>query len=232
MTPIDHDEVAGLMDDMVHDPAMVVPFVQALGDRLAGAVRQHLRELGRSDLARDPDEVQGLVWDAALFLQARAAAWTPGGALPWNWGFRGIRKLIADAIGHARADVEVDHLDLTPDASWAAAPAEVGLEDLEADPVVALLQRALVTIRCTERDRLVHIEYRRQSASGDRSPAHTVGAMFGLRADHVRQIDRRMRQRLAALAATDDEFAPLSDLAWITGRRSAPSDRRSPVMAA
>jgi hypothetical protein len=222
MTPIDRDELARLMGLMADDPAMIVPFLRAFGDRLAGVVRQHLRDLGRADLVTDRDEVDGLVLDVAFFLQERAAAWTPDGALPWNWGARGIRKLVADAIGHARADVEVDVLDLGPDTSWAAAPAEVGLEDLGADPVVALLRRALDTIP-KPRDRAVHVEYRRQVAAGDRSPAHTVGAMYGLRADHVRQIDRRARQHLARLAATDPEFAPLAGLPWITGRRSPAS---------
>ena len=60
----------------------MVAFVALTGDRLAGAIRHHLRQFGRRDLARDHDEVQGLVWDVALFLQARAGAWEPGGALP------------------------------------------------------------------------------------------------------------------------------------------------------
>jgi hypothetical protein len=215
MTTIDRDEVDRLMAAMAEDRAMVVAFVLAFGDPLAGVVRSHLRSLGRADLAADRDEVEGLVWDTALFLQERSGAWAPDGALPWNWGARGIRKLIADAIGHARAEVDLDGIHLPPTEEWMPAD-EIGLDDLAPDPVVDLLRRALTTIRCSDRDRVVHVEYRRQVAAGDRSPSQTVGAMFGLRADHVRQIDRRVRQRLAALAASDDEFAPLAGLPWIT----------------
>ena len=228
MTATDPDELAVLMGLLADDVAMVVPFVEVHGDRLAGVVRHHLRQLNRRDLAADHDEVQGLVWDVALFLQKHAGAWQPGHALPWNWAKRGIAKLIADAIGHARADVDVDVLDLTPDRPWAAETTEVGLEDLGADPVVDLLREALDAIGCSDRDREVHIEYRRQSGDGDRSPAHTVAAMFSLTPANVRQIDRRVRTKLQALAAADERFAPLADLPWLTGQRvvagAAPGD--------
>jgi hypothetical protein len=228
MTRIDHDELATLMADMADDVAKIVPFVQVHGDRLAGVVRHHLRQLNRRDLAADHDEVQGLVWEVALFLQQHAGAWQPGSALPWTWAKRGIAKRIADYIGHARADVDVDVLDLTPDRPWAAGTTEVGLEDLGADPVVDLLRRALDLIHCSERDRRVHVEYRRQSASGDRSPAHTVGALFDLSPANVRQIDRRVRAKLQALAGSDVRFAVLADLPWLTGQRSSGAAR--PVM--
>ncbi|HVN50929.1 MAG TPA: hypothetical protein VMT43_05825 [Acidimicrobiales bacterium] len=39
------------------------------------------------------------------------------------------------------------------------------------------------------------------------------------RPDHVRQIDRRVRPRLGELAATDEKFAALADLPWVTGAR-------------
>ena len=89
----------------------------------------------------------------------------------------------------------------------ASADRDVGLSDLAADPLVALLARALSQIDCRDRDRQVHIEYRRQWGSGDRSPASTVASLFGLRADHVRQIDRRVRTKLQVLAGSDPTYA-------------------------
>jgi len=216
MTANDHDELTEMMSLLACRETAVLAFVAAYGDRLRTVVRSHLRRLGRPDLARDGAEVDGLVWDVAVFIQRHAGSWRPGGALPWNWARRGIASLLAEAIGHARADLDVDQLDL------ALAPAELTGDDVELDdlagvPIVSLLLTALDQIPCSRRDRQVHVEYRRQCGAGDPSPSSTVGAQFGLRSDHVRQIDRRVRAKLAALAATDQKFAPLADLAWVTG---------------
>ena len=239
MSTVDPDELAWLMAAMADDQAMVIPFVAEFGDQLASTVRAHLCRFGRRDLARDHDEVTGLVWDVALFLQARAGAWAPGGARPWNWARRGIAKLVADAIGHARADVDLEALDHTRaeiergSAPDPVAPSiEVDLADLVGEPRVALLRRALEAIDCRRRDRLVHVEYRLQWAYGDPSPANTVGELFGLRPDHVRQIDRRVRTRLQALARGDATYAPLADLPWLTGLRPTPERDPNPGMAA
>ncbi len=59
------------------------------------------------------------------------------------------------------------------------------------------------------------MQYRIQKSLGDHSPAHTVGAEFGLSPDHVRQIDRRMRVRLSRLIDQDPRFAPLAELRWL-----------------
>ena len=232
MQTIDHDDLALLMDEMVDDQSLVIAFVAAYGEALAGTVRYHLVSLSRRDLAADPDEVQGLVWDVALFLQERAGAWQPGGALPWNWASRGIADLVSRAIGHARANVEIEVLDLAPAPSSLGAWDEVNLRDLVDDPTVALLVRALDQIVGSPRDRQVHIEYRRQAASGDMSPAHTVGAMFGLRPDHVRQIDRRVRMRLSDLALADATYGALIGLPWLTAGRAPMGHSPVPEMAA
>jgi hypothetical protein len=59
-----------------------------------------------------------------------------------------------------------------------------------------------------------------------------VAGQFGIRPDLVRQIDRRTRAKLAALAATDDKFASLQDLPWVTGRRPPPTGAPAAGMAA
>jgi hypothetical protein len=210
---------------MVDDLAMVVPFLDAYGDRLAAVVRRHLRDLGRDDLARDDDTVYGLVVDVALLLRDHAGAWRPdGGALPWSWAWSGIRALVVEAAGHARADVELDRLGERT-AAPISADAEVDLDELAARvPELDLLLEAIRELGLRDRDRRVHVEYRLQVALGDPSPAQTVGAEFGLTPELVRQIDRRVRARLQRLAATVERFAPIADLPWVTGRpvRRAP----------
>ena len=82
------------------------------------------------------------------------------------------------------------------------------------EPVVALLWTAIGAV-ASPRDRRVHIQYRLQKGMGDRSPAHTVAAEFGLQPDNVRQIDHRVRRKVRALIERDEVFAPLRDLYWL-----------------
>lgn len=218
---LDRTELARLLAAMVDDPAMVVPFLDAYGERLAAVVRRHLRDLGRDDLARDGDTVEGLVVDVALLLRDHGGAWRPdGGALPWSWAWSGIRALVVEVAGHARADVELDRLAEGTPAPVApvTAAAELDLDGLAARvPELDLLLEAIGELGLRERDRRVHVEYRLQVALGDPSPAHTVGAEFGLTPELVRQIDRRVRARLQLLAATVERFAPIAELPWVTG---------------
>ena len=220
MTDIDHDQLAELMARMPDDPAALFRFVDVHGGRLAAIVRSHLRSFGRHDLARDADEVQGTVWEVAFFLRERAAAWQPGGALPWTWARRGIRTVVANAAGHATADVDLEHLCAAPAPAASSADHEVDLDTLaDHHAALALLRDALGVITCSERDRDVHIEYRIQWSLGDPSPARTIGEAFGLDPRNVRQIDRRVRRSVQLLAAADARFAPLADLPWVTGTR-------------
>ena len=202
--------MAGLADDL----AAAVPFVATYGDHLAHVVRRHLFDLGRPDLARDADEVAGLVWDAVLVLHDNAGSWDPAGALPWTWAWRPLRSCVAAAIGHARADVEPDALALEAPAMGAAAE-----PDLEALALVhrelQLLFEALGEVPATEVQRQVHLEYRIQKAYGDPSPARTVAAQFGLTEANVRQIDRRVRVKLTTLVASDARFTPLRVIPWL-----------------
>lgn len=244
MTPIDRTALRAAMADLAVDDAAVIPFVQTYGDRLAALVRTTLIGFGRRDLAADPDEVAGLVWAVGFVLADRAAAWQPDGALPWTWARAAIRSRIARDIGHARADVEVDEVDV---ASGGGGPSTTptGEADLdlavlaERHPLLALLARALDELGCTERQRDVHLQYRFQKALGDPSPAHTVGAELGLRPDNVRQIDHRVRGRIVALAGRDDRFAPLLALPWLgdveagaTGRRDGEATDDVPASVA
>ena len=75
---------------------------------IARLVRTLLREMGRSDLARDRDEVTGLVFDACLVIADRAGGWRAGGAPPWVWARFAIRAEVARSIGHRCVELD-DH---------------------------------------------------------------------------------------------------------------------------
>lgn len=217
---IDHEELAAHMAAMAADPGRVFAFADRFDRELAAVVRRHLRELGRADLATDLAEVRGLVLDVAILLSGAAPSWRPGSALPWNWAARAVRSLVANAIGHARADVDVDRLDercsaeAAPLVSAAALPTDLASLACT-DPRFALLQEALVLAVANPRHRTVHLEYRVQVGLGDPSPSQTVAGQFGLSAANVRQIDRRARLALARLVAGEPRFAPLAAVPWL-----------------
>ena len=220
---IDRGELARSMARLADEVAMVVPFVADHGDRLADVVRRHLRDLGRPDLARDRDEVQGLVWDAALVLQANAGGWDPAGALPWTWAWRPIRSCVAAAIGHARADVEPDELALVAPSPGSGAT-EPDLERLAAEhDGLGLLLDALACVEATDAQRRIHLEYRIQKALGDPSPARTVATELGVGEANVRQIDRRIRVKLSRLVAADDRYRPLRAIPWLDAEILGPA---------
>ena len=214
----ERDDLAKAMAALVADEAMVVAFVATYGDRLANVVRKHLRELGRRDLTRDKAEVQGLVWDVALLLHDTGAAWDPAGALPWSWAHRPIRSRVALVIGHAQADIDPDRLD--EQLAGTAAPPLLGgavdFDDLaDADELLGLYRDALREVPVRDLHRRAHREYRIQKGLGDPSPSKTVGAELGLSEANVRQIDRRVRLKLAQLVATEPRFAALRAIPWL-----------------
>jgi len=220
-TTIDREQLARLMTNLAGDLGVLSEFIDAYGDRLAGVVRDILRGFGRYDLLGDRDEITGLVIEAALVIQGNASAWSPdGGALPWNWAHRGIVGAVVRVIGHPQVAVDEDDRLVSPDVHGGEGALDVPELALR-HRGIALLLEAIELVDASERDRQVHVDYRVQSLLGDPSPAHTVAHAFALTPVNVRQIDRRMRQKLAALAELDDRFAVLVDLPWITGRTTA-----------
>ncbi|MCC5952869.1 MAG: hypothetical protein JJU45_12335 [Acidimicrobiia bacterium] len=221
---IDHDELAAHMAAMAGDPTRVFDFLASFERELAGVVRRHLRDLGRGDLASDIEEVRGLVIDVAMLLSGAAGSWQPVGALPWNWASRAVRSLVAAAIGHARAEVDLDRLDCqeriaalsapSGDATGAALSVDVAAL-ARTDQRVALLTEALATAVANPRHRAIHLEYRIQAGLGDPSPSQTVAAQFGVSSANVRQIDRRVRVALAQVVAGNPRFAPLAVVPWL-----------------
>ena len=197
----------------VGDAAFIFTFIEHFGGHLAGAVRRIVAEMGRTDVLADNAEIDGLVHDAAFFVFDHAAAWQPdGGALPWVWAERGIRTLVATAVGH-RVVAEADDLE----AEVTTAPGcggDLGPDDL--GHLVALwpqLDLAVEAVRAVsnERDSGVFMQYRLQQRLGDQSPASTVAAMFGLSPANVRQIHHRVRRRLGPVLSSD-RYRPIADL--------------------
>lgn len=210
----EHDRIVELVDDF--------------GGQLRAAVHRHLRSFGRHDLVGRSDEVDFLVWTAALVLLDRATSWDPTGAMPWTWADKAIRSAIGQDIGHAT--LPFDDLDPYGDVSVEPPPprevaagspvapgTDDGLGELRAlgrrDARFYLLVEALDLVG-SARDRTAHVQYGVQKHLGDPSPAQTVGREMGLRPDHVRQIDRRMRVRLLRLAQNDPRYAALIGLGW------------------
>jgi DNA-directed RNA polymerase specialized sigma24 family protein len=215
MTETDRARLAELMARFADgDLGALVPFIHTFGGALARVIRRHLSDLGRWDVAGDRHQVDELVQECALELAERAGAWDPAGALPWVWADRAIRQIIIRYVGHPSVEFDPHRHDEV-DVTMCEAAIEVKFEDLvRRHPELDLLLQAIAQVG-SDRDRAVHLQYRIQKGLGDMSPAHTVGAEFGLAPDHVRQIDRRMRVRLAQLIERDPQYAPLAELRWL-----------------
>jgi len=208
-------EIMGLLAG--GDRAAAVMLYNEFGGRMAGGVRRRLRELG----IHTPGEqlVADLVMDACFELSDCASGWKPGGgALPWTWARRRIDAMIAKSVGIFTDPLDESVSEWLVDSSASAGCADdLGaaalLDGLAGrDGRVGLLVAAFAAAHVSERDRAVTLEYRLQGELGDASPANTVGAEFGLKPDHVRQIVKRTRTRLARLADGDGRFRPLADL--------------------
>jgi hypothetical protein len=219
MDSIDRDRLREVMAGMAAgDAAMLVAFVVEFGTPLRSVVRRTVFSYGRRDLLTDDADVTDLVTTAALEVFDRAAGWDPDGAPPWVWAERAIRAALAQRAGHALADVTPDDLDqqpvqLTLSRALDGDARRVLVRIAELEPRATMWWNAVGTIT-TDRNRNIYFEYEVQKALGDRSPAHTVGTIFGLTPANVRQIARRVRVRLTERIRTDAELAPLRDLRW------------------
>ncbi len=197
------------------DLAMVWALSTQFGEELARVIRRHLRSMGRLDVVTDPGRVEGMVIDVALWFFDHGAGYDPATSLPWVWADKPIRSLVAAEVGHRSVELDTVNEDR---ASAPAGPSGSAVAELRAladrEPSVALLIEAAEEVG-SERDALVHLEYRMQRALGDPSPSHTVADMVGLGAANIRQIDTRMRKKVARLISVDDRFRPLEELAWL-----------------
>lgn len=202
---------------IVGELEMVWALSTEFGSELARPVTRHLHSMGRGEVASDADRVGNLVMDVAFWFLDHGSAYDPSGSLPWVWAEKPIRSLIAAEIGHRSVAIDAAEFGsaVASIEEPSLEPAVVELRSLaELEPTVALLIEA-VEIVGSERDAKVHLEYRVQWALGDPSPSHTVASMAGLEAANVRQIDTRMRKKVARLANADERFGSLKELSWL-----------------
>lgn len=201
----------------VGDPAYLFTFAREFGPKVESVVRRMLTEMGRRDVLADAGELDQLVQDACWVIYERAAGWRPGGARPWSWAARAIRAELARAIGHRTVPMDDDGGEVPEPvpAPSVDGDAEVTFLSLaRRHPRVALLTEAVASVS-TPRDQRVVYEYWLQQELGDPSPSHVVAREFGLTPANVRQIDCRMRKRLAQVIASDARFAALEDVRWL-----------------
>ncbi len=199
------------------DAAFLFAFVEAFGPKVRWVVRSILEGMGRHDIVRNVDELDGLTLDACDVIFRRAGGWQPGGAAPWNWAFKAIRAEVARAIGHRVVELGTDEDRDGEVESHGDVVFDLAVDDLAVligrHPRVAVLDRAIRSVG-SERDQAVYWEYRIQQGKGDPSPAHTVGARFGLKPDNVRQLCRRHGKKVWSAIETDPAYAELRDHGW------------------
>ncbi|MDW3217118.1 MAG: hypothetical protein R8F63_00785 [Acidimicrobiales bacterium] len=198
------------------DAAFLFAFIEEFAPKVRWVVRSILEGMGRHDIVRNADELDGLTLDACDVIFRRAGGWAPGGAAPWNWAFKAIRAEVARAIGHRVVELD-DDFDGEVGSRSDVAAVDLSVDDLSVlisrHPRVGVLDRAIRSVG-SERDQLVYWEYRIQQGMGDPSPAHTVGARFGLKPDNVRQVCRRHGRKVWLVIETDPAFAELRDHGW------------------
>jgi hypothetical protein len=218
------DRLADLMARMAAgDRGATFLLAHEFGGPIGAAVRREAARRGVDHV--DRAEVDGLVIDVCVALDEIAGSWRPdGGALPWVWARHHVGRVVDRWLGQHADELTEVVLDRV-ERAHAAGPALGGAGDdllddaiglLEAiarrDRSCALLREALDASGTTRRDQRLLLEMCLQRSLGDRSPAVTVGAMYGLSTDSVRQQVKRARDRVRRLAAAEPRYAPLADL--------------------
>lgn len=200
------------------DRAAVFTLAAEFGGQIAAVLRRHLRDFGVDTVPAD--DLGGLVTDACLELRACASSWRPdGGALPWTWAERRLRVLVSGFVSVHADRIDGDRPEPVAEAVVVASrpegdEVEVLTELARQRPECALLLEALEQV-ASPRNRVIVLSVKAQAAAGDPSPAVTVAREHGLQPDAVRQVVKRVLDRLRALAAADDRFAPLAELALL-----------------
>jgi hypothetical protein len=199
-------------------------------------VRKRLRAtLHRLDVRYDVDDLDGMVIDAVLAIAEVAGAWRPGGAPPWVWAhhrvvgvvyrFVGIFATSLDALADGDCGEALGRLIVrghagapsTPARRAAFDPADVvsaaraALRGLASDRPDAALLDAALSETVSARDAALWLAVLDEREAGNRHPAVTVGARFGIRPEAVRKAVQRVGRRLRR-ATDDDRFAPLASL--------------------
>jgi len=165
---------------------------------LARIVRAEAR---RIDVRIGDDDVYDLTLDAAIDLGKLAPSWDPDGALPWVWARRRVTALVHHHVGTFADELDDSHLDLEAPRAVARveAPRQVLRDAARRHPAAHELEQRL-TAAASARDVEIWLGVQMEKAAGNRSPAVTVAADHGMRADAVRKVVQRVSQRLEEVA--------------------------------
>jgi DNA-directed RNA polymerase specialized sigma24 family protein len=208
--PARHTRTAALMAAMANrEPEALSDFITEYRPTLATIMRGHLADMG---WVYPPTEViDDLVVDATLELWTLAPAWrVDGGAAPWVWASKRLRRLAASYLGqHSLVIDESDPADTSSEQNAAG---------VDEDPV-DLLRRAVgirpdadvfadaLRVVASDRDQRVFLDMIQEVAGGNRRPSITVAASWSMTPSAVRKVVERVRWRLNTLASVDDTYA-------------------------
>jgi hypothetical protein len=221
--PQQHDELVAIMARLASgDPAAVITLYDRFGGRIAAAV---WRLLDERNMRLGKCEVEGIVFDCCDEIGRLAPAWSPeGGALPWVWARMRLQNVVDRAVGQ-RTD-SIDDLppgrleqalaDQPPPARHDDVPLGAVVEHLAPDHTgLRLVLDAFRRAGISTRDRDVLLHHADERCTGNASPAVTLAEVFGMSTVNIRQVVRRTKQKLRALAAADPQFAFLRDLPFL-----------------
>jgi hypothetical protein len=223
---IDRDHVARLMEAIAGGHQWAIWDLRDVADT---PIRSRLRaELRRLDVPYDADDLDGMVIDAVLEIAKVAGAWQPGGASPWSWAhhrviavvhrFVGVFARSLEQIGET-ADVAENGRNTTTPQDLAIAPRQALQRLAKSRPRACDLDAALSEL-VSPRDAAVWLAVEFERAGGNRHPAVTVGAGFGMTDVGVRKVVQRVRTRLAQ-AAIDGRYPALRRVPVLAGHVSA-----------
>lgn len=216
---VDRHRLAELMEAMAdrHRWACIALY-QEFGGPIAATVTVELRRHHIHYV--DPDELDGLVLDVCFALADCAAGWQRDGALPWHWARARVTNVVSGWIGQFadsyNPEVHAIHVPPTVQPYSGDEPSMLDVLDGLArhNPVTALVRQALNEAG-SRRDQELLLAYMAQQQAGDLSPAVTLGAMFDLSPDTVRQAVSRLRRRLKQLVLRDPRYAVLEGLSLV-----------------
>lgn len=164
---------------------------------LARIVRTEARRL---DLRLHHEDVVDITLDAAIVLGKLARSWDPQGALPWVWARKRIVGLVHEHVGVFADELDETHLELV--APPAPEPIDDPLAVLRSlalrHPSARFLHDRLDAV--SDRDAQIYLGVQVEKASGNRSPAVTIGVEHDLRPDAVRKVVQRVNKHLGEVA--------------------------------
>jgi hypothetical protein len=185
-------------------PTAPIALYEEFGLFIARRMRRHLADLGVRNV--DADDLHGLTIDACFELADHARSWSPtGGALPWVWAERRLRRLASSFVGQWSDPLD-DSLYEVPAPPLGGSGSADDPDELELlgqlarrRPDVNTYAQALSSAATSVRNQRVLLAYRLQSSLGDRSPAITVGRRFDMTPAAVRQVVKRTSDRLGEI---------------------------------